>query len=191
MKKLLVATAIASLVLTAPAAHADEWGSFAGGLAGGLIAGAIASSMQPRAVYVPVYRVVPRHHYVAPRAPARVVVVHDHSVIHTVVHTVVAPVPVAVPVPVTAPAPAPAPVNNNNIVLAPAPAPAPIIINNTPAPAPAPAPIIINNTPAPAPALAPAPVAALAVTDRCQQDFPKTADYLVCLKETPVAKPVN
>ena len=164
MKKLLVATTIASLVLAAPAARANEWGGLVGGLAGGIIAGAIVSSMQqPRMVYVPV-----RRHYVAPR-PARVVVVHDHPV----VHTVIAPVPVAVPVPVAAPAPAP--VNNNNIVVAPAPAPAPIIINNSPAPAPAP--IIINTTPAPAPA---APSSAVA--DRCQQDFQKTADYLACLK---------
>jgi hypothetical protein len=126
MKKLLVATTIASLVLAAPAARANEWGGLAAGLAGGLIAGAIASSMQqPRMVYVPVQR-----HYVAPRrAPVRVVVVHDRPV----VNTVVAPVPVAVPVPVAAAAPAPA--NNNNIVMAPAPAPAPIIINTTPAPA--------------------------------------------------------
>ena len=164
MKKLLVATTIASLVLAAPAARANEWGGLVGGLAGGLIAGAIVSSMQqPRMVYVPV-----RRHYVAPR-PVRVVVVHDHPV----VHTVIAPVPVAVPVPVAAPAPAP--VNNNNIVVAPAPASAPIIINNSPAPAPAP--IIINTTPAPAPA---APSSAVA--DRCQQDFQKTADYLACLK---------
>ncbi len=163
MKKLLVATTIASLVLAAPAARANEWGGLAAGLAGGLIAGAIASSMQqPRMVYVPVQR-----HYLAPRrAPARVVVVHDRQVVN---NTVVAPVPVAVPVPVAAPAPA----NNNNIVMAPAPAPAPIIINNSPAPAPAP--IIINTTPAPA-----APTSAVA--DRCQQDFQKTADYLACLK---------
>jgi hypothetical protein len=69
MKKLLVATTIASLVLTAPAARANEWGGLAAGLAGGLIAGAIASSMPPHMVYVPVQR-----HY---RAPVRVVVVHD------------------------------------------------------------------------------------------------------------------
>jgi hypothetical protein len=159
MKKLLVATTIASLVLAAPAARANEWGGLVGGLAGGLIAGAIVSSMQqPRMVYVPV-----RRHYVAPR-PVRVVVVHDHPV----VHTVVTPAPVAVPVPVAAAAPA-----NNNIVVAPAPAPAPIIINNSPAPAPAP--IIINTTPAPA-------TPSSAVADRCQQDFQKTADYLACLK---------
>ena len=168
MKKLLVATTIASLVLAAPAARANEWGGLVGGLAGGIIAGAIVSSMQqPRMVYVPV-----RRHYVAPR-PVRVVVVHDHPV----VHTVIAPVPVAVPVPVAAPAPAP--VNNNNIVVAPAPAPAPIIINNSPAPAPAP--IIINTTSAPQAA----PTSAVA--DRCQQDFQKTADYLACLKGSPVA----
>jgi hypothetical protein len=166
MKKLLVATTIASLVLAAPAARANEWGGLAAGLAGGLIAGAIASSMQqPRMVYVP----VERRHYVAPRkAPVRVVVVHDRQVTN---NTVVAPVPVAVPVPVAAPAPAPA--NNNNIVMAPAPAPAPIIINNSPAPAPQP---IIINTTAPAPA---APTSAVA--DRCQ-GFDKTADYLACLK---------
>ena len=166
MKKLLVATTIASLVLAAPAARANEWGGLAAGLAGGLIAGAIAASMQqPRMVYVPVQR-----HYVAPRrAPVRVVVVHDRQVVN---NTVVAPVPVAVPAPVAAPAPAPA--NNNNIVMAPAPAPAPIIINNSPAPAPAP---IIINTTTPAPA---APTSAVA--DRCQQDFQKTADYLACLK---------
>jgi hypothetical protein len=163
MKKLLVATTIASLVLAAPAARANEWGGLVGGLAGGIIAGAIVSSMQqPRMVYVPV-----RRHYVAPR-PVRVVVVHDHPV----VHTVIAPVPVAVPVPVAAPAPAP--VNNNNIVVAPAPAPAPIIINHSPAPAPAP--IIINTTSAPQAA----PTSAVA--DRCQQDFQKTADYLAWLK---------
>jgi hypothetical protein len=166
MKKLLVATTIASLVLAAPAARADEWGGLVGGLAGGLIAGAIASSMQPHTIYVP----VERRHHVAPRprapAPTRVVVVHDRPV----VNTVVAPVPVAVPVPVAAAAPA----NNNNIVMTPAPAPAPIIINNSPAPAPAP--IIINTTPA-APA---APTSAVA--DRCQQNFQKTADYLACLK---------
>jgi hypothetical protein len=164
MKKLLVATTIASLVLAAPAARANEWGGLAAGLAGGLIAGAIASSMQqPRYVYVPVQR-----HYVAPRkAPVRVVVVHDREVVH---NTVVAPVPVAVPVPVAAPAPAPA--NNNNIVMVPAPAPAPIIINNSPAPAPQP--IIINTTPAPA-----APTSAVA--DHCQ-GFEKTTDYLACLK---------
>jgi hypothetical protein len=162
MKKLLVATTIASLVLAAPAARANEWGGLAAGLAGGLIAGAIASSMQqPRYVYVPVQR-----HYVAPRkAPVRVVVVHDREVVHSVV---AAPVPVAVPVPVAASAPA----NNNNIVVAPAPAPAPIIINNSPAPAPQP--IIINTTPAPA-----APTSAVA--DHCQ-GFEKTADYLACLK---------
>jgi hypothetical protein len=160
MKKLLVATTIASLVLAAPAARANEWGGLAAGLAGGLIAGAIASSMQqPRMVYVPVQR-----HCVAPRrAPVRVVVVHDRQVVN---NTVVAPVPV----PVAAPAPAPA--NNNNIVMAPAPAPAPIIINNSPAPAPQP--IIINTTSAPA-----APTSAVA--DRCQ-GFEKTADYLACLK---------
>jgi hypothetical protein len=170
MKKLLVATTIASLVLAAPAARANEWGGLAAGLAGGLIAGAIASSMQqPRYVYVPVQR-----HYVAPRkAPVRVVVVHDREVVHSVV---AAPVPVAVPVPVAASAPA----NNNNIVMAPAPAPAPIIINNSPAPAPQP--IIINTS-------TPAPVASTsAVADRCQQDFQKTADYLACLKgQSPVA----
>ena len=161
MKKLLVATTIASLVLAAPAARAQEWGGLAAGLAGGLIAGAIASSMQqPRYVYVP----VERRHYAAPRkAPVRVVVVHDRQVVN---NTVVAPV--AVPVPVAAPAPA----NSNNIVMAPAPAPAPIIINNSPAPAPQP---IIINTTAPA-----APTSAVA--DRCQQDFQKTADYLACLK---------
>jgi len=161
MKKLLVATTIASLVLAAPAARANEWGGLAAGLAGGLIAGAIASSMQqPRYVYVPVQR-----HYAAPRrAPVRVVVVHDRQVVN---NTVVAPV--AVPVPVAAPAPA----NNNNIVMAPAPAPAPIIINNSPAPAPQP---IIINTITPAPA---APTSA--VVDRCQ-GFEKTADYLACLK---------
>ena len=163
MKKLLVATTIASLVLTAPAARANEWGGLAAGLAGGIIAGAIASSMQqPRMVYVP----VERRHYVAPRkAPVRVVVVHDRQVTN---NTVVAPVPVAVPV--AAPS---APANNNNIVMAPAPAPAPIIINNSPAPAPQP---IIINTTAPAPA---APTSAVA--DRCQ-GFDKTADYLACLK---------
>jgi hypothetical protein len=161
MKKLLVATTIASLVLAAPAARANEWGGLAAGLAGGLIAGAIASSMQqPRYVYVPVQR-----HYAAPRkAPVRVVVVHDRPV----VNNVVASVPVAVPVPVAAPAPA----NSNNIVMAPAPAPAPIIINNSPAPAPQP--IIINTTAPSAPTSA--------VADRCQQDFQKTADYLACLK---------
>ena len=180
MKKLLVATTIASLALSAPAAHANEWGALAGGLAGGIIAGAIVSSMQqPRTVYVPV-RVAPhqRPHYVAPKTPVRVVVVHDHP--YAVVHTVVAPVPVAVPVP--------APMNNNNIVVAPAPAPAPIIINNTPAPAPAPAPVVVVTAPAaPATTPAPAPVAAPAVADRCQQDFPKTADYVACPKGTPVA----
>jgi hypothetical protein len=62
--------------------------------------------------------------------------------------------------------------------VAPAPTPAPIIINNSPAPAPAP--IIINTTPAPA-----APTSAVA--DRCQQNFEKTADYLACLKGSPVA----
>jgi hypothetical protein len=167
MKKLLVATTIASLVLAAPAARANEWGGLAAGLAGGLIAGAIASSMQqPRMVYVPVQR-----HYVAPRrAPVRVVVVHDRQVVN---NTVVAPVPVAVPVPVAAPAPAPA--NNNNIVMAPAPAPAPIIINNSPAPAPQP--IIINTTST----HQAAPTSAVA--DRCQ-GFEKTADYLACLKGT-------
>lgn len=157
MKKLLVATTIASLVLAAPAARANEWGGLAAGLAGGLIAGAIASSMQqPRMVYVPVQR-----HYAAPRrAPVRVVVVHDRQVVN---NTVVAPVPVAVPVA--------APANNNNIVMAPA--PAPIIINNSPAPAPQP--IIINTTSAPQAA----PTSAVA--DRCQ-GFEKTADYLACLK---------
>ena len=35
MKKLLVATTIASLVLAAPAARANEWGGLAAGLAGG------------------------------------------------------------------------------------------------------------------------------------------------------------
>ena len=163
MKKLLVATTIASLVLAAPAARANEWGGLVGGLAGGLIAGAIVSSMQqPRMVYVPV-----RRHYVATRTPSV-----PNASDHPVVHTVVAPVPVAVPVPVAAPASAPA--NNNNIVVAPAPAPAPIIINNSPAPAPAP--IIINTTSAPQAA----PTSAVA--DRCQQDFQKTADYLACLK---------
>jgi len=171
MKKLLVATTIASLVLSAPAAHANEWGGLAAGLAGGIIAGAIASSMQPpRMVYVP----VERRHYVAPRprAPAstRVVVVHDRQVVN---NTVVAPVPVAVPVPVAAPAPA----NNNNIVMAPAPAPAPIIINNSPAPAPAP--IIINTTSA-APSAAPTS----AVAAQCQKSFEKTSEYLTCLQGT-------
>jgi hypothetical protein len=157
MRKVIIATTIASLVLAAPAARADEWGGLVGGLAGGLIAGAIISSQQPRMVYVPVQR---RH--AAPRP--RVVVVHDRQVVHTVY----------VPAPVAAPAPAPVavPVNNNNIVVAPAPAPAPIIINNSPAPAPAP--IIVNA--------APAPLAPIATADRCQQDFAKTADYLACLK---------
>ena len=168
MKKLLVATTIASLVLAAPAARANEWGGLAAGLAGGLIAGAIASSMQqPRYVYVPVQR-----HYVAPRkAPVRVVVVHDREVVHSVV---AAPVPVAVPVPVAASAPA----NNNNIVVAPAPAPAPIIINNSPAPAPQ-APIIINTTSA-APSAAPTSAAAA----QCQKSFEKTSEYLACLQGT-------
>jgi hypothetical protein len=167
MKKLLVATTIASLVLAAPAVRAQEWGGLAAGLAGGLIAGAIASSMQqPRTVYVP----VERRHYVAPRkAPVRVVVVHDRQVTN---NTVVAPVPVAVPVPVAAPAPA----NNNNIVMAPAPAPAPIIINNSPAPAPQ-APIIINTTSA-APSAAPTSAAAA----QCQKSFEKTSEYLACLQ---------
>jgi hypothetical protein len=162
MKKLLVATTIASLVLAAPAARAQEWGGLAAGLAGGLIAGAIASSMQqPRYVYVP----VERRHYAAPRkAPVRVVVVHDRQVVN---NTVVAPV--AVPVPVAAPA-------NNNIVMAPAPAPAPIIINNSPAPAPQ-APIIINTT-SPAPSAAPTSAAAA----QCQKSFEKTSEYLACLQ---------
>jgi hypothetical protein len=179
MKKLLVATTVASLVLAAPAARAQEWGGLAAGLAGGLIAGAIASSMQqPRMVYVP----VERRHHVAPRprtpAPTRVVVVHDRQVVN---NTVVAPV--AVPVPVAA-APAPAPANNNNIVMAPAPAPAPIIINNSPAPAPQ-APIIINTT-SPAPSAAPTSAAAA----QCQKSFEKTSEYLACLQGTasPAAK---
>ena len=182
MRKVIIAVTIASLALSAPAARANEWGGLAGGLAGGIIAGAIASSIlqqqQPRTVYVP----VPRRH-VAPKP--RVVVVHDHTVVRTVVAAVpvAAPFPVAVPVPVVASAPA----NNNNIVVAPAPAPAPIIINNTPAPAPAP--IVINTaTPAPAPTQA-APTSAVA--DRCQQDFTKTADYLACLKGTPVAAAIK
>jgi hypothetical protein len=167
MKKLLVATTIASLVLADPAARANEWGGLVGGLAGGLIAGAIASSMQPHYYYAPVQR-----HYVAPRrAPVRVVVVHDRQVTN---NTVVAPVPVAVPVPVAAPAPA----NNNNIVMAPAPAPAPIIINNSPAPAPQ-APIIINTT-TPAPSAAPTSAAAA----QCQKSFEKTSEYLACLQGT-------
>jgi hypothetical protein len=163
MRKLLLATTIASLVLAAPAAHAQEWEGLVGGLAGGLIAGAIISSQQPHVYYVP------RHRYVAPRP--RVIVVHDHQVVHdhTVVHTVYTAAPVAVAVPVAAPT---APANNNNIVVAPAPAPAPIIINNSPAPAPAP--IIINTASAPA-----APSSATA--DRCQRDFQKTSDYLACL----------
>jgi hypothetical protein len=174
MKKLLVATTVASLVLAAPAARAQEWGGLAAGLAGGLIAGAIASSMQqPRMVYVP----VERRHHVAPRprtpAPTRVVVVHDRQVVN---NTVVAPV--AVPVPVAAPAPAPASANNNNIVMAPAPAPAPIIINNSPAPAPQ-APIIINTT-SPAPSAAPTSAAAA----QCQKSFEKTSEYLACLQGT-------
>jgi hypothetical protein len=166
MKKLLVATTIASLVLAAPAARANEWAGLAGGLAGGLIAGAIASSMQqPRYVYVPVQR-----HYAAPRrAPVRTVYVHDREVVHT--NTVVAPV--AVPVPVAAPAPA----NNNNIVMAPAPAPAPIIINNSPAPAPQP---IIINTTSSAPSAAPTSAAAA----QCQKSFEKTSEYLACLQGT-------
>jgi hypothetical protein len=172
MKKLLVATTVASLVLAAPAARAQEWGGLAAGLAGGLIAGAIASSMQqPRMVYVP----VERRHHVAPRprtpAPTRVVVVHDRQVVN---NTVVAPV--AVPVPVAAPAPVPA--NNNNIVMAPAPAPAPIIINNSPAPAPQ-VPIIINTT-TPAPSAAPTSAAAA----QCQKSFEKTSEYLACLQGT-------
>ena len=168
MRKVIIAATVASLALSAPAAHANEWGGLAAGLAGGIIAGAIASSMQPHTVYVP----VERRHYVAPRAPTRVVVVHDHTVVQ---RTVVAPVavaaPVAVPVPVAAPA------NNNNIVVAPAPAPAPIIINNTTPAAPAP---IVINTAAPAPAAPAAPTSAVA--DRCQ-GFEKTADYLACQKE--------
>jgi hypothetical protein len=172
MKKLLVATTVASLVLAAPAARAQEWGGLAAGLEGGLIAGAIASSMQqPRMVYVP----VERRHHVAPRprtpAPTRVVVVHDRQVVN---NTVVAPV--AVPVPVAAPAPVPA--NNNNIVMAPAPAPAPIIINNSPAPAPQ-VPIIINTT-TPAPSAAPTSAAAA----QCQKSFEKTSEYLACLQGT-------
>ena len=166
MRKVIIAATAASLALSAPAAHANEWAGLAGGIAGGLIAGAIASSMQqPRMVYVPVQR-----DYVAPRPR---VVVHDR----TIVRTVVAPVPVATPVPVAVPVPvaAPTPANNNNIVVAPAPTPAPIIINNTPAPAPAP--IVINTTPAPT---APAPTSAVA--DRRQQDFAKTTDYLACLR---------
>jgi hypothetical protein len=164
MRKVIIAATAASLALSAPAAHANDWGGLAGGLAGGIIAGAIASQMQqPRTVYVP----VERHRYVAPRPVQRVIVVHDHTVVHTVTPAT-APAPVAVPVPVSAPA------NNNNVVVAPAPAPQPIIINNSPAPAPAP--IVINAAPAAAPA---AP--ASAVADRCQ-GFEKTADYLACQK---------
>ena len=166
MRKVIIAATVASLALSAPAAHANEWGGLAAGLAGGIIAGAIASSMQPHTVYVP----VERRHYVAPRAPTRVVVVHDHTVVQ---RTVVAPVAVAAPVAV----PVAAPANNNNIVVAPAPAPAPIIINNTTPAAPAP---IVINTAAPAPAAPAAPTAAVA--DRCQ-GFEKTADYLACQKE--------
>ena len=120
MRKLLLATTIASLVLAAPAAHAQEWGGLVGGLAGGLIAGAIIASQQPHYYYVPAQR----HRHVAPRPR---VVVRDR----TVVRTVYTQAPAAAP----APAPAAVPVNNNNVVLAPAPAPAPIIINTASAPA--------------------------------------------------------
>jgi|ERR1700722_14490802 hypothetical protein len=164
MRKIIAVATIASLALgaAAPAARANDWGGLAGGLAGGIIAGAIASQMQqPRTVYVP----VERRHYVAPRPAQRVIVVHDHTVVHTVT-----PAPVAAPVAV--PVPAAAPANNNNVVVAPAPAPAPIIINNSPAPAPQP--IVINAGPAPA---ASAPNSATA--DHCQ-GFEKTADYLAC-----------
>ena len=178
MRKILLAT-VAIATLSAPAAHANELGGIVGGLAGGLIAGAIIGSMQPHTVYVVPVR---RHYYAAP-ARTRTVVVHDHT---TVVRTVVAPAPapvvVAAPQPVVVAAPAPAaPANNNNIVMAPASAQAPVIINN--APAAAPQPIIINTT-------APAPVAApqvAAPVSTAFQEFTKTADYLACLKGTPVA----
>ena len=182
MKTLVISTMIAGLTLANAPAHAGGFDGFAGGLAGGIaggiIAGAIASSMlqqqQPHTVYVPL-----------PRSPRRAQAKGCYRPRPPVVRTVVTPVPVAAPVPVAVPVPvaASAPANNNNIVVAPAPAPAPIIINNTPALAPAP--IVINTaTPAPAPTQA-APTSAVA--DRCQQDFTKTADYLACLKGTPVA----
>jgi hypothetical protein len=179
MRKILLTTVAVATLLSAPAARANELGGLVGGLAGGLIAGAIIGSMQPHTVYVVPVR---RHYYAAP-ARTRTVVVHDHTtVVRTVVDPAPAPVVVAAPQPVVVAAPAPAaPANNNNIVMAPAPAQAPVIINNTPAPAPAP---IIINTAAPAPVAA--PQVAATVSTACQE-FTKTADYLACLKGTPVA----
>jgi hypothetical protein len=169
--KLLISTMIAGLSLANVPAQAGGFdGSIAGGLiggiAGGLIAGAIASQGRPYVVY---RRYAPR---------PRVVIVHALPVVIQRTNTILAPV--AVPV-LAAPAPASAPTAS---VMA------PIIINNAPAPAPAPAapPVIIVNVPSAAPA--PPPVAAAvvpaaapgAVTDHCQRDFPKTEDYLACLK---------
>jgi len=173
-----LSTIIASLTLANVPAYAGGFdsnlaGGLIGGIAGGLIAGAIEAQGRPHFIYV-----VPRHRvYVTPRP--RVIVVHAPPVV--VQQPTLAPV-VAVPVPVFA-APAPAPASG------------PIIINNAPA-APAPAaaaPVIIMNVPATAPPAAPAAVAAPTATapvatlaESCQLDFPKTEDYLACLKGTPV-----
>ena len=77
MRKAIIAATLGSLVLAAPAAHANEWEGLAAGLAGAVITGAIIASQQPRYVYVPV-----RHRPVAVRhraAPPRVIVIHDHA----------------------------------------------------------------------------------------------------------------
>jgi hypothetical protein len=75
MRKAIIAATLGSLVLAAPAAHANEWEGLAAGLAGAVITGAIVASQQPHVVFVPVHH----HHVVVRRAPPRVIVIHDHA----------------------------------------------------------------------------------------------------------------
>jgi hypothetical protein len=79
MRKAIIAATLASLVFTAPAAHAGDWegAAIAGGIIGtALLAGAIAASQhqpEPRVVYVDRQPRAQRHAHVrAPKAPARV-----------------------------------------------------------------------------------------------------------------------
>jgi hypothetical protein len=165
-------------MLTTSQANAQDWGSLAGGLAGGIIAGAIISSQQPHYVYLRQHYNAPRHRVVQPR----VIVVHDNRPVTTVYqhNTVVNSSPNPTPASTT---PAATPINNNNIVLAPAPAaqaPQPIIINNSPAPS-QPSIVFMTN-----PTAAPVQPVATQGSNKCQ-DYPKTSEYLSCMKGTPIS----
>jgi hypothetical protein len=76
MRKAIIAATLASLVFTAPAAHAGDWegAAIAGGIIGtALLAGAIAASQhqpEPRVVYVDRQPRAQRH--ASMRAPVRV-----------------------------------------------------------------------------------------------------------------------